>query len=390
MTVLFEKRDVPTVSIAFAVRIGGVNELSSERGISHFIEHLLYKGTLKRNSRQIAEEIEKRGGVLNGFTDELLTAYWCKLPNKHLLVALDVLSDMVQNPLFDEKEILKERDVIFEEIKMYKDNPLQHSFQEVQRLLYKDPLGSPLIGTESTLHSLSRKKILERFNQFYHPQNMVLCVVGNADFRKILDFAEKNFQKKSLKIKTSKPKILIRNGFKKEKRKGIDQANFVFGYHVPKVNSKKSYAAFALNVLMTGGMSSRLFHEIREKRNLAYGVGGGSEINKEFAYNMIYVGTKKENVDQVKKIILEEFRKVSESLEEKELVQIKEQIIGNHYLSQEDSKNQMVNLLLHEINGDAKELYDFERNIMGVKLADVKKLAREAYKKHSFFSLVPY
>src|SRR3989344_4173236 len=116
MTILFEKRSVPVVSIAIAARCGGLNEDEHEKGISHFIEHMLYKGTKKRTAKQIAEDIENRGGDLNGFTDELITAYWCKLPSKHLMDGLDVLTDMVKNSLFDLKEFEKERKVIFEEI----------------------------------------------------------------------------------------------------------------------------------------------------------------------------------------------------------------------------------------------------------------------------------
>src|SRR3989344_2995410 len=117
MTVILEKRNLPIVSVAFAVRNGGINEKEEEKGISHFIEHMLYKGTPSRNAKRIGEEIEKNGGELNGFTSEEITAYWCKMPSKHLDIALNVLSDMVQNPLFDEKELEKERLVIFEEIK---------------------------------------------------------------------------------------------------------------------------------------------------------------------------------------------------------------------------------------------------------------------------------
>src|SRR3989338_3964917 len=142
MTVVLEKRNIPVVSVAFAVRQGGINENSDEKGISHFIEHMLYKGTPTRNAKKISEEIEKNGGVLNGFTDEMVTAYWCKMPSKHLNIALNVLGDMVKNPLFDEKEFEKERKVIFEEIKMRKDNPGIHALDKIQELLYEKPLGS--------------------------------------------------------------------------------------------------------------------------------------------------------------------------------------------------------------------------------------------------------
>ena len=385
MTILFEKRENPVVSVTFAVRCGGINEASHEKGISHFIEHMLYKGTPKRNARQIAEEIEGKGGILNGFTDETVTAYWCKLPSKHLGAALNVLSDMIKNPLFAEEEIEKEKSVIFEEIKMGRDNPVHHAFREIQRLLYKEPFGSALIGTEKTLNSLTREKILKRFKEAYSPNNLILCVVGDAEFSKIVDFAEKNFDQKKSKI--PKYKVVKRNLSKTEKRRGVDQANMVLGYHFPISDKKESHAANVLNVLMAGGMSSRLFHEIREKRNLAYAVKADSAILKDFSYGLIYVGAKKENILLIKKVIIEEFRKVSKELSEKELGQVKEQIIGNYQISMEDSQNQMVNLLMHEIDRNAEDAYEFEDNIKKVKLKDVKNLAK--IKKHSFFALVP-
>ncbi len=385
MTILFEKRNLPVVAVAFAVRNGGINEEISEKGISHFIEHMLYKGTPTRDAKKIAEEIEKKGGELNGFTDEAITAYWCKIPSRHLNAALEVLSDMIKNPLFDEKELEKERKVIFEEIKMRKDNPHIYVLDNIQTHLYTGTLGMNLIGTHETMKKINRKKLSERFRQIYQPNNMILGIVGNADFKSIVKFAEKNFG--NIKSKIPEIKFSTKNAIKTEKRKGIDQANLVFAYHVPLSTDKKSYAAEVLGTLMAGGMSSRLFSEIREKRNLAYSVKGDSNITQFFAYNTIYIGTTKENVELVKKIILEEFKKVTKGLTEKELNQVKEQLIGNYHIYMEDSQTQLVNLLLHEIDGNAKEFYDFEKNISGVKLKEVKELAK--IKNYSFLALVP-
>ncbi len=387
MTVIFEKRDIPVVSVAFAVRAGGINETAEEKGISHFIEHLLYKGTPKRNAQKIAMEIERNGGELNGFTDEAITAYWCRMPSKRLDVALDVLSDMIKNPLFDKKELEKEREVIFEEIKMYHDNPRMHVFDEIKKTLYDSAFGMSLAGTTETMSSINRAKMSEKFEQLYKPNNLILCVVGDTSFEKIVGFAEKNFGAE--KGEVPKQKFELKNESKIEKRKGIDQANLVFAYHSPLAGDKKSHAAQVLGVLMAGGMSSRLFQEIREKRNLAYAVKGDCDIAKDYAYNIIYVGTTKENVEKVKKLILDEFEKVAKSLEEKELKEIKEQIIGNHQISMEDSQSQMANLLAYEIDGNAKDFYDFEKNISAVNLKDVRELAKKAKEKFSFFALVP-
>ena len=385
MTILFEKRDLPVASVVIAVRCGGLNEKPSEKGISHFIEHMLYKGTPTRNSKKIAEEIEKNGGELNGFTDETITAYWCKIPSRHLDLALDVLSDMVKNPLFDEKEIEKERKVIFEEIKMRRDNPHIYVMDSIQEELYTGTLGLGLIGTYKTMESIDRKKLVERFKQIYQPNNLILGVVGNANFEEIVKFAEKNFG--NTKGQIPKLKFATTKGTRVEKRKGIDQANLVFAYHVPLASNKQCYTAEVLGTLMAGGMSSRLFEEVRNKRNLAYSIRGDSNITKYFAYNTIYAGTTAENVEKVKEIILNEFKKIVKELSEKELNQVKEQLIGNYHISMEDSQVQLIGLLLNEIDGNAKEFYEFEKKIRAVKLKDVKKMAK--LKNYSFFALVP-
>lgn len=387
MTVLFEKRDVPVVSVAFAVRAGGINESVDEKGISHFIEHMLYKGTSKRNYREIAEEIERKGGELNGFTDETITAFWCKMPSKHLDTALDVLGDIMQNPLFDEKEIEKERKVIFEEQKMRKDNPMIHVLDEAHSCLYEGTLGMPLIGTHKTMNSIDREKLIQKFKEIYEPNNMILCVVGDADFNEITKFAEKNFGNKRGKV--PKQKFSLKTESKTLNRKGIDQSHVIFSYHVPTLSNRKSYAAEILNTILAEGMSSRLFEEIREKRNLAYAVKGESDINRDYAYNIVYVGTTRDKVEEVKKIILNEMKDVSENISEKELETIKEQLIGKYDISLEDSVHQMNHLLFFEVNSRAEDFYDFKKNIKSVRLEDVREIARNSLKKHSFLELVP-
>jgi predicted Zn-dependent peptidase len=388
MVVLHEKRNLPVVSVAFAVCAGGVNETLEEKGISHFIEHMLYKGTPTRNAKQIAEQIEKNGGELNGFTSEEITGYWCKMPSEKLDIALDVLGDMVKNPLFDSKEMEKERKVIFEEIKMRKDNPQIYVFDKIHKFLYTGTLGTDLIGTEKTMNSIDRKKIREKFSQVYKPNNMVLGVVGDADFDKIVRFAEKTFLKSVGDV--PEQDIGIKNEVNIEERQGIDQANLVFAYHISSFDEEESFAARVLSAITAEGMSSRLFSEIREKRNLAYSIKGGSDINKRFSYNFIYVGTMKDNVEKVKKLIVSEFKSVSNNLEQKELDEVKEQLIGNYKIAMENSEGQLMELISHEIKGKAEDFYNFEEKIREVKLNSVKKLASKVVDgSYSFFALVP-
>lgn len=387
MTVLLEKREIPIVSVAYAVRSGGGNETAEEKGIAHFIEHMLYKGTKKRSYADISEQIESVGGDLNGFTDFLVTAYWCKLPSKHLQIGLDVLTDMIKNSVFDEKEVEKERKVIFEEIKMRKDTPRIYVLDMIHTSLYKGDFGMDIIGTYKSMNSITRSSLVKRFKKVYQPNNMILAVVGDADFDDLVKFAEKEFAKEKTKGKPASIDAVLHNESKYEKRAGIDQANMVFAYHSPLSKDRKNFAAMVLTTLMAGGMSSRLFNEIREKRNLAYSVRGEISVTKDFSYSTIYIGTTKEKVEEIKKIILEEFENVSKSLSEKELKKIKDQIIGNYQISMEDSQDQLVNLLSEEINGNAETFYSFEKDINAVKLEDVKALAK--VKDYSLFVLVP-
>ncbi|MBT4376778.1 insulinase family protein [archaeon] len=388
LTIIFEKRDIPVVSMAIAVRAGGVNEELHEKGISHFIEHMLYKGTEKRNARKIAEDIEKNGGDMNGFTSEEITAFWCKMPSKNIELGLDVLGDIVKNSLFDEKELEKERQVIFEEIKMLKDNPRMHVFHEIQKFLYDGTMEISLAGNEETMNEITRDSMVKKFKEVYNPKNMVLCCVGDYDFDKLIKFAEDNFSGGGKEVKYKE--FGLKNESHTEERKGIDQANLILAYHTPLAEDVKSAASQVLITLMAGGLSSRLFAEIREKRNLVYSIRGEANINKTHSYSVVYAATGKENVEKVKGLILDEYKKVSEELGEEELNQIKEQLIGNYHISMEDSQVQMVNLLAEEIVGDASKYYDFEKDISNVKLEDVKELAKKvAEGNYSFFALVP-
>lgn len=388
-TILYEKRNIPVVSVSIAVRSGGINERLDEKGISHFIEHMLYKGTKKRSAKKIAEEIEKNGGELNGFTAESITCFWCKMPSIHLKVALDVLTDLVKNPKFDDVEIEKERKVIFEEIKMRRDSPRHYVYDKIQSLLYTGTLGTDLIGNQKTMNSIGKAELLKRFKEVYVPENMILTVVGDAEFDTIVSWAKKHFSSKRKK-KVFNASFNLKNEVVTEERKGIDQANLVLAYHSPLANDDLIHAEHVLITLLAGGLSSRLFSEIREKRNLAYTIHGDIDSDSKYSHSVIFVGTKKKNIEKVKALILKEYEKIAKSLTEKELKQIKEQLIGNYQISMEDSQSQMAHLLSEEIDSDARDFYKFVEKISKVKLKDVKKLASRVKEgNYSFFALVP-
>jgi len=242
------------------------------------------------------------------------------------------------------------------------------------------------IGTYKTMDSITREKILKKFKEIYTPNNIILSLVGDYNFDKLVSLIEKSFGKEKsivpyFKIEKTNESVL-------ESRKGIDQTNLVFAFHAPLANDPLAPAAEVLMDLMVGGMSSKLFSEIREKRNLAYAIQGGFNASKDYSYIFIYVGTTKEKISEIKTLILKEFGKVYESLTEKELNKTKEKLIGSYQISTEDSQVQMINLVQKELEGDASNFYDFEKKINEVKLGDVKKIAKMAT-KHSFFALVP-
>jgi len=373
MTVLFEKRDVGVTTVMLATKFGSEYESESEKGIAHFIEHMAFKGTEKRTTREIAFELEKVGGVLNAFTGEEETAYHVKLPSEHLEVAMDVIFDIFFNPRLDEEEMKKECNVICEEIKMYHDNPQRHVLEEIKNCLYKKPFGIFGAGTQESVRALTREQLFEKHRSIYCPKNAILSVVGNNDFEEIIGLAEKFSVKRELKINEI-PKIELQNLKKIENRAELEQANLAIGIHFPYSGNEK-YAAMVFETILGSGMSSKLFTEVREKRGLAYAVKTSADLSKNYGYLVIYVGTEKEKVEEVIRICIEEFGKMA-LISEKELEDGKTQIIGNYGVMSEDSSSVAQNLISEEIGESAEEYYKFRENIMKVSLDDIKKIAK--------------
>ena len=385
LTVLFEKRRIPVVTSSVSVKFGSEYEPENLKGVSHFIEHLVFKGTKNRTLKEISDEVEKKGGILNAFTSEEITSYWNKLPSKHLQAGIDLAADLALNPLFRKLDVERERKVILEEIKMYHDNPQVYVLEKIKELLYRKPFGMFGAGTIETMSKISRSDVLEIFNSVYSTGNMILAVVGKADFKEICNLGEKIFPKEKKLIKEKIP--IMKNERLIEKRKGIDQANMILGFHMPTLCDKRRYAAEILDVILGKGMSSRLFQEIREKRGLAYVVRGLLEQDKNYGYEMIYVGTTKDKIKKVKELILKEIKKM-QNLEKRDFDEAKEQLLGLRKVASEGSETAMINLILEENAGKAEEYYKYHDRINSVKLKDVRNLAK--LKGYSFIALVPY
>jgi predicted Zn-dependent peptidase len=382
MTILFEKRDLPIISIALATRFGSGYEKEHEKGIAHFIEHMLFKGTQKRSSRQIIEEIDEKGGEYNAFTAKSVTSAWIRIPSKHLEFSIELLSDMFYNSQFNKEEMEKERGAIIEEINMYHDTPMRHVFEELNKLMFEKPFGLPALGSKESLNSFSREDLIKKYKENYFAENFVLVVVGKADFKEITALAEKYFSK-SGKSKNNHLEIpKKKSGHFNEEREGLDQTHLAFGLHFPSLSDKERYSAKIFSTIFAEGSASKIYQEVREKRGLAYAVLGMLDQESNYGQELIYIGTLKDRLEEVKKIILEEVKKMKEI---KDIEKTKQKLIDSKILEREDSRNVLQELLFEEISGNSEDYYNYEENLKKVKLVDVHKLANP--ENFSFVSL---
>ena len=384
LTVLFEPRNLPVVSVSASVKWGSAFENEKNKGISHFIEHLMFKGTKTLNQEEIAREIEKKGGILNAYTSEEVTSYWCKLPSKHVSSGIEISSDLILNPKFDNTEFEKEKQVIIEEIKMYHDNPRFYVMDKIKALLYKKPFGMTIAGNEEIIRKLTKKQVVDLFNSVYTTDSMILTAVGNADFDEICKTAEKLFPKTKRKIAGHMPVKFNSNG--EEKRAGIDQTHFVFGFHSPSLSDRQRYIYEVMGAYLFDGMSSKLWQEIREKRGLVYSIKGDFDMGKDYGYCAIYAGTRKEKVKEIKEIILREIKNLGKT-EKKDIEECKEQLIGMRKVAEEDSSGAMNSMMTEEAAGSVEEHYNYEERINSVRLEDVRDISK--LKSFSSFNLVP-
>ena len=386
MIVVMEKRDLPVVSLCIANKIGAGFEEQAVKGISHLIEHLVFTGTKTRTHEEISREIEKKGGILNAFTANEVTAFWFKLPSEDLFAGLEILADILNNPLFAEEKFEKEKKVILEEIKMYHDDPSRWIYDNLMSNLYEKPFGDSITGSKESVSAMKRDSVRNYFKRRYTAGNYAVVIVGNGDFDEICAYLEKNFQKG--KVDLARPEIVKRNVESVEKREGIDQAHFIFGVHAPLLTDENYYALEVLDAYLANGASSQLFLKIREEKGLAYTVSSSINSEKEYSFYSIYVGTMKEAVEEVKKIILAELDNI-QKIGEKEVEAAKHRVIGLRKISSEESIKVMTDLLFAELAGDSRTYYQHEQNIRAVSLEQVKKVAAELTKRYSTAVIMP-
>jgi predicted Zn-dependent peptidase len=332
-----------SVCLAILVGTGSCYESKEEAGISHFAEHLFFKGTQRRpTSKEITQDIEGVGGIINAGTDKEVTIFWCKVAESHFSIALDVLSDILLNSRFDNKDIKQERQVIMEEINMNLDLPQQRVNMLIDELLWPDqPLGREVTGYKETVSSITREQLLNYVARRYMPNNTVLSIAGNIQHEEAIDQIEPLFNKWAAgKLSTG----YITDAKQTEARlriepKDIEQAHLCLAVHGFSHSHPQRFTIDLLNTVLGGGMSSRLFTEIREQRGLAYDIYSSIDHFLNSGSLTIYAGVDPKKVGIAVVAILEEVSKIKKEITASELTRAKELSKGRLYLRLEDSRN---------------------------------------------------
>ena len=347
-----------SVSLGIWVGTGSRNEDKNNNGVSHFIEHMLFKGTEKRTAKAIAETIDNIGGQINAFTGKECTCYYTKTLDAHLGLAVDVLSDMFFNSLFAKKDINTERNVIMEEIGMYEDSPEELVHDILSETVWDgNALGYPILGTREILSNINRDTITEYISRNYTPANTVIAVAGNYDDDELLELINKSFSKWEAKPQEiSKTDAADFIAGSRIREKDTEQVHMCMGFDGIEHGNDELYTLLAINNIFGGGMSSRLFQKIREEKGLAYSIYSYPSSYKNTGLLTVYAGMKPDQLEIVVKMVVKEIRQLkSKGIKKEELEKSKEQLKGNYILGLESTSSRMnsigkAELLLGRIN----------------------------------------
>ena len=374
-----------SVSIGVWIKTGGRYEGENNCGISHFIEHMLFKGTFKRNASKLKQEIEGVGGQFNGFTSEELTCYLVKIPSKFLALGLDVLSDMVRNPKMDKAELEKEKEVICEEIKMYKDQPSAYVHELLSEIMWPGhPLGLPLAGYEKKVRAMTKAMLSAYMERYYVPSNICVVAAGKLSDSKLIEETKKHLsysRKKTKKLSFSKFKVKQKKLNTVAYYKDTQQTHFAMGFHSYSRNHKYKYALNLLHIILGGNMSSRLFEELRERRALCYDVSSSVKKYEDTGAFLIHAGVDNNRVEQALHAVIGELNKLkTNAVSQSELNRAKQYYKGQMLLALEDTGTRMLWLGDRTMSsGGIKPIEKIMREIDLVVSEDVKKVANEIF-----------
>jgi predicted Zn-dependent peptidase len=334
---------VHSVALGIWVKTGSRLEQDDEAGISHLIEHMLFKGTKKRSAKEIAEAIEEVGGQLNAFTSKEYTCYYARVLAEHLPLAVDVLTDMLYNSLFREEDLVREKNVVLEEISMYEDTPDDIIHDYFSKTIWDGhPLGRPVIGTTNSLDRIDREKIVSFYQNHYSPSNLVVSLAGNFQYKEAVELIGEPLSslrpgKQEQKITSPQSRSALKSYYR-----DLEQAQICMGVPALSLYNEKIYALQVLNNILGGGASSRLFQQIREERALVYAIYSYYLAYLDSGLFTIYGGTNPSNCQHVLDLCWEEINKIIEfGITEQELSRAKTQVKGSLLLAQESVLQRM-------------------------------------------------
>jgi predicted Zn-dependent peptidase len=375
-----------SVSIGVWVKVGSRHEPPEIGGISHFIEHLFFKGTQRRTAKDIAIEMDSIGGEMNAFTSQETTTYYAKVVDEHLPVAIDILSDILLGSKFDPAEMEKERKVILEEIKGVEDTPDDYIHELFTSTVWPDnSLGRPILGTKDTIKSLKHKNIITYIDNYYSPKEIVISVAGNFEHARLIDLLNMSFGK------LSRAGILKQEGtptFTRAvsvKKKQLEQVQLCIGCKGLNYTHEDRYVISALNTVLGNSMSSRLFQEIREQNALAYSIYSYVTSYRDTGLLTVYAGTDPSNALEVARLVLKEFVKIKEEgITPAEEARVKNQIKGSLVLSLESSSSHMSRIARQEIYyGKYLSMDDIIKGVEKVTAEQVQRLAQQLFSREN-------
>lgn len=340
--ILAPMKEAATATVLITTATGSRYETKKENGLSHFLEHMFFKGTKKRpTALSISEELDQVGGEYNAFTSKDRTAYYAKVDAKHAEMALDIVSDIFLNSTLPAEEIDRERGPILQELNMYEDTPVRHIGDVFEMLLYGEhPLGWDIIGTRENIKGFKRADFIRYLNRAYVASNVVVGIAGNFDVAWAKEMIERDFSGMRTGKNPERKRIVERQkapAVRLQKKK-TDQTHFILGVRTFDFSHEDRYVLAVLSTILGGGMSSRLFMAVRERRGLAYSVHTGTDAYHDAGYLATQCGVEHENLEKTIRVILDEYRRVREEVvPEKELVKAKEHIKGSMAMHLESS-----------------------------------------------------
>jgi len=385
LTIITEQMEhIRSVSIGIWIKTGSRDEDQPSNGISHFVEHMVFKGTQNRSAEEIARQVDSIGGGMDAFTAKECICFNVKVLDEHLPIALDVLSDLVLHPTFAADDIVRERGVILEEIKMDEDNPDYLVHEIFTQNFWKDhPLGRPILGTKDTVKKFERDPVLDFYKQRFAPGNLIICAAGHLKHEQFVDLVGKHFHhiqpiKNGFHSQTPAivPRIIMRN------KKSLEQVQICIGVPSHPITHERRHASYILNTLLGGGMSSRLFQNIRERQGLAYSIYSDLNPYRDTGCLSVYAGTSRASAAKVVQSVVSEFAKLKgEEVPAEELRRSKDQLKGSLMLSLESSTARMSNLARQEMYFDRfYGLDELINRIESVTAQELTELANEFFR----------